>query len=489
MRKINILLLSIITLGLFASCSDDFIDLESSKAQTPSSIKTVADAQVTLNGAYDYMQDDEYYGSDFITLPDVLGEDCRATTTGRLDTEYHYGFYTEASQTGLWIFPYRVLKQVNNILAIVDGLDAETDKLIAERNDLKGQALALRALAHFDLVRLYGKAYSHDNGASLGVPIVTEPLKFDAKPKRNTVAEVYTQVIKDFTDAIALLSDKANNGKINKWAAKALLSRVYLYHGDDKLAFDMAVDVITNSGAKLVPNAEYVNSWVDGFNTESLFEIANSDEDNAGLEAVSYLWDKKGYGQIVATDSYIAKLAADPDDVRNQMLWEDKSSTDDSPRYGRVLKYPGKANTLDLIKTGGDAKSYNANVIVIRLSEVYLIAAEAGLKAGEAKAIDYLNAIVSRANPANEVAAANFNIDRILEERSLELIGEGHRLFDLVRNKKDVVRTGKDHWGNLPKDDEIKGKTIPYNYYKMIQPIPRVELDVNELTQNPKYES
>ena len=82
------------------------------------------------------------------------------------------------------------------------------------------------------------------------------------------------------------------------------------------------------------------------------------------------------------------------------------------------------------------------------LSEVYLIAAEAGCKLGGDAAVQglgYLNEIVKRGNPDNEVTMADYTLDRVLDERSKELVGEGHRFFDLLRNGKTIVRKGGYH--------------------------------------------
>jgi hypothetical protein len=103
---------------------------------------------------------------------------------------------------------YYVILQSNNLLA---ALDEDLVKIVSESdqtavNNIKGQALFVRALAHFDLVRIYGYPYLKDNGASPGAAIVTEVLNAKDQLVRNTVAEVYTQVIQDLTQASTLMS-------------------------------------------------------------------------------------------------------------------------------------------------------------------------------------------------------------------------------------------------------------------------------------------
>ncbi|RKE03791.1 RagB/SusD family nutrient uptake outer membrane protein [Marinifilum flexuosum] len=492
------LLYTLLGLSLLgASCSDSFLDEDpSNKLGVEGSIKTVIQAQYAIDGVYDQMSSQEYWGNNYISNFDVMADDMRASESGRLDDYYRYTFYTESSDAAMWTRPYRALKNAVSLLDVIDDVEAEGDDAIADKNDIKGQALALRALIHFDLVRTFGKPYTHGDAATaLGVPIVTTKVNFDEKPARNTVEEVYTQVIKDFEDAIALLSSDPNTGRINKLAAKALLAKVYLYKGDMTNALAYAEEVLSEpAGAAIMAREDYVSEWGNPKMSEALFELVNSSEDNPGLESVGYLSDPDGYGQFVATDDFIKKLTDSEYDIRGKLLAEDELSTEDKPRMGRVMKYPGN---------GGP--SYTTNIRIIRTSEVYLIAAEAALASDKNKAASYLNAIITRAYPKEDiiikdedteediilfdypsdvptVTPASVDLASILYERSLELVAEGHRFHDLVRNNITIQR-GDDYWGNSYKDIEMTD-------HKIIQPIPRIELDANtNMVQNPGYES
>ncbi|MCL3780816.1 RagB/SusD family nutrient uptake outer membrane protein [Prolixibacteraceae bacterium JC049] len=457
---------------LTTACSESWLDTKSSTSlDVEGSITTVTQAQYAVDGVYDQLTSSDYYNSDFIAPFDVQADDMRAAGAGRLEGDYKYTFYTESSKSTRWVVPYRALKNLAALMSVIDEVKTDGDTEKNKLNDIKGQALALRGLVHFDLVRVFGKPYTHGGAdQALGVPIVIEPMQSGDKLARNTVAEVYTQVVKDLTAGIELLSTDANAGHINKWAAKALLSRVYLYMGDNTNALALAKDVIDNSKVKLVERSAYVKSWADDKMSEALFELINSSEDNGGLESVGYLSDPDGYGQFVAADDFITLMKSDANDVRANLLVADKLGTDAEPRLGRVLKYPGKDNS----------PSYTTNIRVIRLSEVYLNAAEAAVKLGQ-DASTYLNAIYKRATGVD--VTGTIDLDRVLLERRKELVAEGHRFFDLVRNNKTIVR-GSDYWG--PQDF----KTIESDNFKVIQPIPRIELDANpNMKQNPGYES
>ena len=480
----------IVLLIVAQSCSEDFLDQVPSTQQSPTSITTLADAQIVLNGAYELLQDNDYYNCNMITSNDARSDDMQTIDWGRIEEEYLYLYTKDLDfDNSIWGHPYKVIRHVNNILRFIDGIEASSDAEIIEKQGIEGQALTIRALAHFDLCRMFGKAYSHDGGASLGVPIVTEALDPDAKLERNTVAEVYNQVMNDLTAAIALLPDNSNYKKINVWAAKTLLARVYLYMDNNTSAYSTAVDIINNGPYSLLSRENYVDSWAEEGTSESIFSIINSVSDGASNTNIGNLSDPKGYGQFVASQDLMDLIRSDKDDIRNEILYIDqKSNLNDTSTWGRVLKYPGLGNTKDVIVdfwvngTTLPVAAMVTSVPVFRLSEVYLIAAEAAVKGGGANAETYLNAIVERGNPAATVATAT--LDRVLIERRKELCAEGHRFFDLIRNQKDIVRSMS------PRVFDPNGTPlfIAWDDYRVIFPIPIDETNANpNITQNPGW--
>ncbi len=494
---VKLLMIALLIAG--QSCSEDFLNEYPSNSQSPDNILTIDDAQIVMNGAYDLLQDNNYYNANVITDNDVRGDDMQTVDEGRIDDEYLYRYTAQTDfDEDSWAQPYTILRHVNTILTFIDDIGTSQPGEEVQKSDIKGQALAIRALAHFDLCRQFGRQYSHDNGASLGIPIVTSVLDPYAKEPRNTVAQVYAQVISDLQEAIPLLSNDVRLGQMNAWAAKTLLARVYLYMEDNANAFATAVDVINSGLYTLMTRDQYVNSWSSpSGSSESIFSIMNNSADNGGGNSVNNLSDPEGYGQFVATQDLIDLVRSDPEDIRVQMLYIDQFSiknnpadpSADSTTWGRVLKYPGNGNTKEIIvnhfTTGSPliVAAYIGNVPVLRLSELYLIAAEAAIKNGDAaSATTYLNAIVKRANPAATVAEADVNLDRILTERRKELMAEGHRFFDLVRNKRDIVRST-----SARIYDNATPLLIKWDDYKTIFPIPQDELNINPLIQNDGY--
>lgn len=478
----------------FASCGNNWLDtVPSDSVPADDAIDSYKAASVALSGVYDGLQGNSdntgYYAARMFYYGDVRGDDMQARAQGQRSSSCYEMRYSLDDAPDMWTVPYNVIRRANRLIeAINDG--KVTDATTAQLNSLMAEALTIRALVHFDLVRIYANPYTMDGGASLGVPIVTEPLEMNALPSRSTVAEVYTQVIKDLTDALALkgLLAEKNYGYVNEWFAKGLLAKIYLYKGDNTSSLSMAEDVIDHSPYELWTNAEYVAGWATSTEgrKEMLFEIVNASSDDwADREGIAYLMNENGYADLIATKSFLDLLDEDPNDVRQ----------------GIVIK----ALKDNFIKAFGNAKVFvnkfpaNASgemrlnsLPVLRLSEVYLIAAEAAAKLpNPTKAAKYLNAIVLRANPAAaEVSEADATVNRIMKERRKELIGEGQRFFDAMRNNETITRYTTEDTKGFHYSLSTESKSFDRTYFRAILPIYVDEINANpnlKAQQNPEY--
>lgn len=481
----NILSTVLLSSALLVGCGDKWLEKAQPSTSTESSeaIQSARDAGYALNGIYDIMRGYEYYGARMTYYGDVSGEDMLANgDTKRAAKYYLFDFNKDNTPSSLWYQPYRVLRNANSILAYVNGLSQ--DELTEELKDIKGQALTLRAFAHFDLVKVFGAPYTKDNGASLGVPIETEKHVSTNKPTRNTVKEVYSQVIDDLENAVKLLSSARKNGKLNKFGAQLLLARAYLYTGDNAKAFAITDQFIKDaetgqSSAKgqyiLWTNSEYATVWAKDFTNEILFQLSVLKTENGpGKEGIGYLLWRSGYNDIILSDDYMDLIKNDPDDVRHKIITKYTSKQVD---YYYLNKYPG--NTAD-----GENPEF-ADIPVLRLSEAYLIAAESAVKLGDnTNALKYLNAIVTRANPAVSVSGT-VTLERVMEERRRELVGEGHRLFDAMRNNMRIERKGTAH---VSPSLRAETKSFDRTFFKTLMAIPRAEIDANNnIIQNEGY--
>ncbi len=485
MKNIKIILMGLLLISL-SSCKD-FLDMTpTNSADADQAIKTPKDAAVIMNGIMRSMTSSSYYGRDFLIYGDAKGGDFTIFSQGRgLDGLYTFNHAANiGSYSSFWSQIYYCILQVNNLLENIEKQEALG---VTGFNTAKGQALTARAMMYFDLVRLYGKVYDQDKNA-FGVPLVLKKLSTDAQPLRSTVEQNYIQIVKDLTDAAPLLPKTKLNGYINYYANKATLAKVYLYMKSYGDALTAAEEVINApSMYTLYTNANWVSSWATQYGSESIFELAMVPlENDLGNSSLGIYHRRRNHGVtaalgfFVASDYFLARLNQDAADVRKGIMAADEIS---STRMGALYKYSG-STTLS-----GDGKPSNStavNIKVIRLSEMYLIAAEASLISDPGKAVGYLNAIRKRAPNLAPATVGTITLDMILQERSKELYGEGHRFFDMMRTNQTIEFNDEIGAINVPH----RGKTIDRTFYKTILPIGDAELNANppiRAQQNPNY--
>lgn len=480
MKLSNYILIGTVLLTA-TSCGDEWLNLEpSTSIDTDTSINILSDVEFTLNGIYSDMQASDAYSGRLVYYGDVTGDDMQAVSaTKRTGNYYSFQFNKDNGPTSHWSVLYSFIQNCNLILNNIDKISISEDEK-EYRDDLKGQALAIRGMALFDLTRIFGYPYTKNEGTSLGVPIVKEASGIESKPKRNTVAECYKAVISDLTTSASLMSGEFKKGKFNKWAAMSLLSRVYLYKGDNKNALKTAIDAIEGAeeeGWALWAHDDYPRAWADDATSiapgEVLFEIVNLTTDSPGKESMGYLNSKDGYDDMCITTSFYELLKEDPDDIRLKLLISDKK------RYLYAYKYqPQEGESIT-----------DANIPLIRLAETYLNAAEAAVKLGDNDtAIEYLEPIVQRANPNKSIADKTLTVEDVLNERRKELFAEGHRMFDVIRNGMTIKRQDVSNKEQTKTKHFSRDKEYNWDFYKIVLPIPKAERDTNpNVEQNPGY--
>jgi hypothetical protein len=340
---------------------------------------------------------------------------------------------------------------------------------------------------HFELVRNFAHPYTVAPNDP-GVPVVTT-YDQSALPPRNTIKEVYTQIISDLNKAYSMISlnqgqnmtissTKVSRGMtsefISKYAAKALLAKVYLTMGDWQNAKDAALDVVNNSGFTLVTAGNYVSYWADPSarddKVETLFEISSDAAANLSSNQLSAFYQQPpiGYGDLWVTNDLYNQYSTT--DVRRSVILTGNVS-------GQTIyinnKYSNTANPAD-----------KDDIKVIRFADVVLILTEAYAHlSDEAQALNYLNMVAEARDPsfAGYTSSGVQLLSDIINERRKELAFEGDRYWDLMRL-------------NLPITNHLKTQ-IPYNPFPIaitdihrIFPIPQAEIDVNpNITQNPGY--
>jgi hypothetical protein len=353
------------------------------------------------------------------------------------------------------------------------------------------EAYAIRGLVYFDLVRNFGLPYT-TAPSSAGVPIVTK-FEVNSKPARNTVAEVYTQVIADLTKAISLakfnqgqtmsfiLTAKTraiNSSFMTKYAAETVLARVYQHKGDWANAKAAALDVIANSGFSLVTSSNVISYWKGAApltgKVETMFEVTSDANNQVGDGTLAvFLIGKPGggaYGDMLATKAFYDTYTT-TDTRRGLISPEVRSGQLGTAHY--VAKYPIDNVNLDDVK-------------VVRFSEAYLILAEAYYNLGDiTNANATLNKFVVNRDPKAVYASSGSQVlTDILDERAKEFAFEGYRFWDLTRMGYTFVKSqGQDASNTIT----IKITVAPGNT-NLLFPIPNDEILVNpNVTQNAGY--
>jgi len=469
--NIKIVFLLLVFSALMSACKKSFLELDPPN-QIPASEAIVDETsmQDAVNGMYASLRTVDYFGRSVPIDGDLLADNIYIDpiqNSNRYLTELTYTYTKNYGNIqNFWTEAYNTILRANNVIN-----SSVPSSPVADQ--LRGEALTIRALSYFELVKFFGKPFTVDP-SSLGVPLV---LKYDAfaKPARNTVAEVYDQIGTDLTQAYGLMTDESKNSSyVTKYVAGALLARYYQFKGDWVNATSAALDVVNNGGYTLTDSAGLVTYWSNPFpisnRVETIFEVEFDNIANNGPDDLDAFFSQAGYGDALCTDNLYGTYNAT--DARVALIVP-------ASRAGRgvlvVNKYPNTTNP-----NGKD------NTKIIRYAEVLLILAEAYNRAGDdADAQEVLNILATKRDIhfAGYSSTGNALLNDIYLERRKELAFEGHRYWDIVRLNQAVTRDGST--GNYSATVPL---SLPANSTKRIFPIPQAELNANpNVAQNPGY--
>lgn len=464
----------VLMLFILTSC-EDFLTQESRISPTEELVlSTYAGLVQATVGAYSPLYSSSWYGRDFVITADLKGGNAKLSpkSSGRFTLESAWS-NTPSNTINTWTSAYATIARANNVINALNGF-SEPGITQDSLDNLKGECLFLRALAHFDLVRFYAQPYSAGTN-NMGVPVVlvTEM----GKPARNTVGEVYDQILADLLEAEEIIKDDqsqihvTDNADARAWATKdavrALLARVYLYMEDWQNAADYATMLINSPDYELYDATTYTTwdndgVWGTDAASEIIFEVYGSigNASHGNWDVISYILSPDGYGDIGVSND-LQSLYEDGD-IRKELV----QTSESFPGGLWTLKYPGKAGNIR-----------EDNIPVLRLGEMYLIRAEALLNGATVLGATALGDYNDLREPLGLDAAITVTLSDIYEERRRELCFEGHELFDLARTQRGLSRT--DYDGTVNKD-------VPFPDNKWAMPIIQAEIDANEnIVQNP----
>lgn len=376
-----------------------------------------ANILAALNGAYDVASDGYVLGGDLMLYSELLGAGDEITWVGTYNEPreiYNKSILTNnLFVANTWSLSYRVINICNNIIANISKVNDD------DRDRVHGEALFLRGLMYFGLAELYAKPYSAGNlTTNLGLQLVTSPTvngqvtSANLVP-RSSVQDTYAQILADLTTAKPLLNDEIGVFA-SKYAAAAILSRVYLQMGDYAKARDEANEVIENSGASLT------TTYVDAFNnadpsSEDIFVLPVTAQD--GTNDMWLFWSTSDYGardgDVEVNQEHLDLY--DPADQRLALFWD----VDDiyySGKYRYQYRFLSQVRLAEMILTRAECNEILSTVV-------------------GASPVDDFNAIRNRAGLGT---VGTVTLDEILFERHLELAHEGQRINDIKRLKQSI---------------------------------------------------
>jgi hypothetical protein len=468
MNKYKLYFTLMVAAGLvLGSCSKSFIDKTPAGAlPTGVALDTSTLLQSDLNGLYAELRNVDQYGRDFPILGDLMADNIwlQDRNSGRYVAQWEYNTpVADGVALSMWSESYNGILDANEII------DANASGAAVTQ----AQAYALRALLYFKLVNIYGGPYTSDS-TGLGVPLVLH-YNVNSLPGRATVAQVYAQIVSDLQTAMQNAPAYQSSVFISYYAIEGLLARVYMYMGDYTDAYNAAADVVKNGPFMLVTPATLTAFWANaGVQTDAvevMFEIDCDPVNNNGTDDLGAFYEH-GYQDVYCSLGLDTLYSAT--DARGQLLVSGQTAAGVPAIV--VNKYPNALNTD------------KDNLKVIRLAEVYLIAAECANRLGnDGVAQGYLNALMAQRDPAftgyTDIGAALLN--DIVTERRKELAFEGDRFYDLQRLGQTINR-GNDN-GADPTGD---GLSIPFGNFERLMPIPQQEILRNPTIagqQNPGY--
>ncbi|MDP5199348.1 RagB/SusD family nutrient uptake outer membrane protein [Flavobacterium sp. DG2-3] len=490
-----------VAMALLGSCSEDFVTIDpEGKFDTSTYFSNEQQCYAALVGVYDPMRKNTGGFENWVAMMNAGSDDFYAGGGSSTDGTGIQNFSTHSLSSitipgSYWNDHYQGISRANILLSKLPAASMND----AVRNRFAAEAKTLRALYYFNLVRMF------KNIALVLEPLTTETIY---TPEQVAPEVIYAQIEKDLTEAIAVLPNtvvaKTEAGRFNKGAAQALLGKVYLFEGKKPEAAAVLAEVNGTPGAtnqygnKLLDN--FSDLWVTSnkFNAESLIEVSHSSAGNSDWtfwgngrdegNSLNIMVGPRGYSRPEGSDA--PNLPAGwAFNVATQKLYD---AMQGDPRKDatildlKALKAAGKADYIpayqdtgyflnkylprqsDVSTGGGNSElNYKQNSYVIRLADTYLMEAEALGSGARAQAL--LDAVRKRAG----LGSVPVTLAAIKHERRMELAGEGHRFFDLVR------------WGDASAALSDRGFDAGTDE---ILPIPYTELNGTKLKQNPNYQ-
>lgn len=493
--------ITILTLSVSLLISGCIKDVLPSDAMTTATLTKTSDGvKNAVDGAYSLFKDhipfngstdlNLMYLRQYYQLSDFASDDivCAQVTTDPFFLSFTLDHTpTQTNIRYFWYISYKIINDVNTVIEAAESApnpDLNTQQLL-------GECYFLRAFCNFNLVRIFGEPYTQ-NPSAPGI-ILRTSTSDPAQKARATVEEVYQSIISDAEKSAGLMNQTRGVQYATKEAAWALLSRAFLYKNDNDSTIIYS-DKVINSGKFTLETADayptYFANAVAGSGT--IFCIAFNNLDDYGKASISsmvYSDGNSGWGEEYASKPLRDLMSAHPEDTRWSYIIPLKDDNGNLQKKNGIDIY-----YISKFSFQGGSPSLSSPVM-FRLAEMYLNKAEAKAKKGmTSAALDDIDMIRKNRGLQNAlyngvVPAGNNALNLVLNERRIELAFEGHRTFDVYRNKQNMNRT---YWGyHLPglKETDINPAQNPSGYPNMIvnwnDPKVIYYIPIDEIQANP----
>ena len=482
------------------SCNDAIEIEQPGRLGAENAFQSVSDLRAGLLGAYNFLDTTNEIGlTAAMTDESHKGKD----NGGQNNDEQNFNINSSNGYvSGIWGSNYGAIGMANRVIQAAASIDASEDQ--AEYNNVLGQAHAIRAFAHFQILTYFSPDYT-DDSALAGI-LVTSPAEdiFEARP-RSTNGEFYTQISADLQIASDLINASEGVTFMGADFVTALRARMSAYRGDYAMADTYAASLLVDY--PIATKAQYTAMFEDTDFTEVIFSLERSigdSYDNQGTEGGG--WAGSLFAFIDATASggpfmemsrSVYNLLAGTDDVRlSRNLNEDESTID--PTYETNDNYLND-DVLLVFKYPGGTQPLLNDLKVFRSSEMLFIRAEASADANDlASAAAFLNQLrdarYGSAQSEYSFTTQEEAFKGILDERRLELLFEGHRWVDLKRlgEKATIIVDNQPVKTEISRDakecENLAGCSLPNSDYRFTLPIPLSETTANSgVDQNDGY--
>ena len=441
--KNTYILLSIFVMLLTATSCEDFLNITpDGQAKRDELLKTQQGIEDAMYGVYSQMRSQSLYGQElyFSTL-EILSQTmwCNGSTGVTAMSEYDWEHSSvKGIFDGVWTAMYKNISNVNSIL----NSPLVENATVYPYTIYRGEALGVRAFMHFDLVRLFAEQYTVNPDAT-GIPYATD---FSLKtPDFESLQQNYEHILKDLHEAELLLADEdkyENDGNFmldrqihfNLRAVQATLARVYLTMGDKVNAAYYALAVINDGKYTLKEKTEVINDLAGVLSTkEAIFGIYYSGfygNVNGKLQQMT------SYYSLDLRSDFMSLYEKDASgsDYR-VMAYFSESGTGSGSKY-RLCKF------TDIYELNNNASNRPAELILginmIRVPEMYYIAAEALLESNYDKALLLYNTVREHRG-LEALTDKKLTVELINDERYKEMIGEGQTYFNMKRQNLSIL--------------------------------------------------